>query len=92
MDNCTPVRIKSKDDDRFILKSHQSIWFRLDTAFKDMNKSKCFSWYGISKSLGIGYPLWANQFNLWKPSIVKSLENNWYSLWTSVNSLCNFVK
>lgn len=43
MDNCTPVRIKTRgDESRFSSQNLKSIWFRLDTSFKDINKSKCF--------------------------------------------------
>lgn len=44
MDNGTPVRIKARGDlDRFSILNLRSIWFRLDTAFKDINKAKCFN-------------------------------------------------
>lgn len=42
MDDCTPVRVKGKDD-RFKKDHSQQFWFRLDGVFKDINKSKCFN-------------------------------------------------
>ncbi|MDX2049027.1 MAG: hypothetical protein SFU87_19730 [Chitinophagaceae bacterium] len=42
MDDATPVRVRNKEDDRF-KKGNNTIWFRLDAAMKDINKSKCFS-------------------------------------------------
>lgn len=44
MDNGTPVRIKERGNlNRFSSNNLESMWFRLDTAFKDINKSKCFN-------------------------------------------------
>lgn len=42
MDDCTPVRVKGKDQ-RFVKGQSDRIWFRLDSVFKDINKSKCFN-------------------------------------------------
>lgn len=100
--DCTPVRIRTRGDlERFTYKCLHSIWFRIDTAFKDVNRSKCFNapadnrsycandlesakkaftWFCITKSLNGKYPLWANQFDIWKPNIKSELEKYWYSL------------
>jgi hypothetical protein len=40
MDDCTPVRVKSRDDGRFSKNHEQRIWFRLDNDFKSVNKIK----------------------------------------------------
>jgi hypothetical protein len=42
MDDGSPVRVGIKDGAKFALRNN-SIWFRLDSVFKDMNKSKCFN-------------------------------------------------
>jgi hypothetical protein len=41
MDDITPVRVSAKDNKRF--KNNPNVWFRLDSVFKDINKTKCFS-------------------------------------------------
>ncbi len=42
MDDITPVRIKLQNDKRFVFKNNV-IWFRIDTGFLDVNKSKCLN-------------------------------------------------
>lgn len=42
MDDSTPVRVRPRDDNRFSSEA-KSIWFRFDTAFLDMNKSRCLN-------------------------------------------------
>jgi hypothetical protein len=99
MDNQTPVRIKSDSLNR-IETNGKNIWFRLDSALADINKSQCmnapnrqsycaydldsakitFSWFAISKALNGRYPIWANQFDLWVPQILKNREKYFYSL------------
>jgi len=39
-----------------------------------------FTWFAITKAIAGRYPLWANQFDMWKPDIKKELENYFYSL------------
>ena len=39
-----------------------------------------FQWFAISKCLVGRYPMWANQFDLWKPRIKKGQEVNFNSL------------
>ena len=102
MDNCTPVRINRKKNDKRFSKLHEKrVWFRLDTAFININQTKIFNgpadnrsycaydlnsakitfcWFAITKVLISKYPLWANQFNLWKPKIKNELEKEFYSL------------
>lgn len=44
MDDSTPVRIRTRGDlKRFSRGNISSVWFRLDTSFKDINKSKTFN-------------------------------------------------
>jgi hypothetical protein len=42
MDDITPVRIKARQDERFSSPVH-AVWFRFDTGFIDLNKSKCLN-------------------------------------------------
>ncbi len=42
MDDTTPVRINYRDEEKYKLKNN-SVWFRLDSVFKDINKAKCFN-------------------------------------------------
>lgn len=47
----------------------------------DLESSKIlFSWFAITKAIVGKYPLWANQFDIWKPSIKEKLETEFYSL------------
>ena len=41
---------------------------------------KLFTWYAIAKALNGRYPLWANQFDIWAPTIPKQMEEIFYSL------------
>ncbi|MEI6455359.1 MAG: hypothetical protein WCO93_03645 [bacterium] len=43
MDDLSPVRIRRKNDIRYLNSTLGSVWFRLDTSIKDFNKSKCFN-------------------------------------------------
>lgn len=43
MDDLSPVRIRIRDDKRYTKNQLGSIWFRIDTSMKDVNKSKCFN-------------------------------------------------
>jgi len=40
LDNCSPVRIKPKDDIRFEKKSHECLWFIMPNAFLHINYTK----------------------------------------------------
>ncbi len=39
-----------------------------------------FSWFAITKAINGRYPIWANQYDIWKPKITKELEREFYSL------------
>ena len=41
---------------------------------------KTFVWFSITKALNGRYPLWANQFDIWKPEIEKRKEKYFLSL------------
>jgi hypothetical protein len=100
MDNLSSARIKQDKQKRIVTKNDR-VWFRLDAAFADINKTTCvncptpvksycsedlksafslFSWFAISKCLNGKYPLWANQNDLWEPTILKEKEKDYYSL------------
>ena len=100
MDDASPVRVK-QDNSHRLSNSPDRVWFRFDTGFLDINKSKCFSgptdqksycaydllsaqktftWFGISKTLNGLYPLWANQSDIWAPTISSDLASHWYAL------------
>lgn len=50
MDNCTPVRIKAREGDlRFVKANLTRVYFRFDTAFLDVNKSKCLNGFPDQK-------------------------------------------
>ncbi len=38
------------------------------------------SWFAITKALNGTYPVWANQYDIWKPNIKKKYEAEWYAL------------
>jgi|CZKV01.1.fsa_nt_gi hypothetical protein len=41
---------------------------------------KLFVWYATAKALNGRYPIWANQFDIWKPNIPAEMEKEFYSL------------
>jgi hypothetical protein len=41
---------------------------------------KLFVWFAIAKALNGRYPLWANQFDIWAPTIPEQMEKAFYSL------------
>lgn len=46
----------------------------------DLSSAKAtLSWFSITKALNAQYPLWANQFDLWSPKILKEKEALWVS-------------
>ncbi len=49
-------------------------------AFDLTSSRKTFTWYAITKVFNGKYPIWANQFDIWKPNILKSMEQYFYSL------------
>ncbi len=42
-------------------------------------KATC-SWYALTKALNGLYPMWANQYDIWKPVITGTKESEWYSM------------
>jgi len=47
----------------------------------DMDSAKAtMTWFSIAKSCNRRYPLWANQFDIWKPKITSTQANYFYSL------------
>lgn len=100
MDDGTPTRIKFKNTFLFT-KNIQTVWFRIDTGFIDINKSRSqngapdqkgycayniesakatFTWFCITKALNGQYPVWANQYDIWNPNIIKVKEAEWFVL------------
>ena len=85
MDDVTPVRIKVKEDQRFQNKNNV-VWFRIDTGFLDINKSKCLN--GASDQKGYcSYDIdTAKKIFSW-PAITKALNGrcpvwaNQYDIW-----------
>lgn len=45
----------------------------------DSAKATC-TWFCITKALNGQYPVWANQYDIWKPDISKDRESEWYAL------------
>ncbi|MCK4594383.1 hypothetical protein KAU45_07760 [bacterium] len=42
---------------------------------------KLFTWFALTKALNVhGYPLWANQYDIWMPNITDKLERYFHSL------------
>ena len=39
-----------------------------------------FTWFCITKALNGQYPVWANQYDIWQPTIKKEKEIEWYAL------------
>ena len=47
----------------------------------DLESAKVIlSWFSLGKSINGNYPLWANQFDIWKPNIITDLEKYWHAL------------
>ncbi|MDG1278832.1 MAG: hypothetical protein P8O16_16235 [Algoriphagus sp.] len=81
LDNATPCRIKPRGNlSRFHEDGLGSVWFRLDTAFKDKNKTKCFNGATDTRSY-CAYDLNSakNVFSWF--AITKCLDN--YPLWAN---------
>src|ERR1035437_3761311 len=80
MDDVSPVRIKGKNDERFQNKNNV-VWFRIDTGFLDINKSKCFN--GAPDQKGYcSYNLETAKTIFSWFSITKAL-NGRYSVWAN---------
>lgn len=84
MDDVTPVRLKSRDDARFS-KKQEFAWFRIDSGFIDLNKSKCFNGAPDQK----GYCAYnldsAKKIFTWF-TITKAL-NGVYPIWANQNEI-----
>jgi len=39
-----------------------------------------FTWFALTKAINGVYPIWANQYDIWKPNILPKEEKYWYSL------------
>lgn len=80
MDNCTPVRVKYRLEDPRFQMPIQRIWFRLDSVFKDKNKSKCFNGPSDNRSF-CAFDLISAKRTLTWFTISKNLES--YPLWAN---------
>jgi hypothetical protein len=49
-------------------------------AYDIASARKVFAWFAITKALNGVYPVWANQFDIWKPTIPVNDEKGFYSL------------
>lgn len=82
MDDITPVRIKPRGElSRFTYNNLLSVWFRLDTAIKDSNKSKCFGGASDNRSY-CAFDLESAKATFSWFSITKSI-NGIYPLWAN---------
>ncbi len=81
LDNATPCRIRPRGNlSRFSNNGLGSIWFRLDTAFKDKNKTKCFNGPSDTRSY-CAYDLNSAKHVFSWFAITKCLDN--YPLWAN---------
>lgn len=79
MDDATPCRVRSDSESKL---SHGiRVWFRLDSALKDANKSKCFSGPTDNRSY-CAYDLPSAQVTMSWFAITKAL-NGRYPLWAN---------
>lgn len=82
VDNGTPVRIKVRGiEKRFTENNIGSVWFRLDTAFKDINKTKTFNGPADNRSY-CAYDLPSAKATFSWFAITKALNGN-YPLWAN---------
>jgi len=82
MDDITPVRIKPRGEQKRFTKSNLlSVWFRLDTAIKDANKSKCLGGAADNRSY-CAYDLESAKATFSWYSISKAI-NGKYPLWAN---------
>ncbi|MFN3998282.1 hypothetical protein [Algoriphagus sp.] len=80
MDNCTPVRVKNRPEDPRFSLPIEKIWFRLDSVFKDKNKSKCFNGPSDNRSY-CAFDLHSAKKTLTWFAITKCLDN--YPIWAN---------
>lgn len=81
MEDGTPVRIKERDDPRFTFRNLSSVWFRIDAAFLDMNKSRCSNLPPDQKGYS-GYDLISAQRSFTWFALTKAL-NGRYAIWAN---------
>jgi hypothetical protein len=81
MDDGTPVRIRHKEDGRFSKDNSGSVWFRFDTAFLDLNKSRCMNLPPDQKGYAAFDLLSAKKTFLWY-AVTRAL-NGRYPLWAN---------
>jgi hypothetical protein len=82
MDDLSPVRIKPKSDIRYTNKTAKdTVWFRIDTAVKDVNKSKCFNGPTDNRSY-CAYDLQSAKIVFSWFSITKAI-NGKYPIWAN---------
>ncbi len=80
--DCTPVRIRARGQaERFTYQNAKSVWFRLDTSFKDVNRSKCFNGAADNRSY-CAYDLDSAKSTFTWFAITKAL-NGLYPLWVN---------
>lgn len=49
-------------------------------AYDIQSAKTTFTWFCITKGLNGQYPVWANQYDIWQPNILKQYEVEWYTL------------
>jgi len=82
MDNVTPVRIRDRQEDiRFSQINSSRVYFRFDTAFLDVNKSKCFNGFPDQKGY-CAYDLVSAQKTFTWFAVTKAV-NGRYPIWAN---------
>ena len=81
MDDCTPVRVKEKEDGRFFKGNLKSVWFRLDNDFKSLNKARMLNGPSDNRSYS-GYNLLTAQRSFTWFAMTKAL-NGIYPIWAN---------
>lgn len=67
--SCNKTRITSGPTDKYSYCA-----YNIDSA------KSLFSWFTITKIINGVYPIWANQFDIWQPSIISEYDEEYYSL------------
>ncbi len=81
MDNCTPVRIKGRENDIRFSHNISKVYFRFDTALLDVNKSKCLNGFPDQKGY-CAYDLISAQKTFTWFAITKAV-NGRYPVWAN---------
>ncbi len=84
MDDASPVRVK-QDNSQRLSNLPNRVWFRFDTGFLDINKSKCFNGPTDQKSY-CAYDLTSSQKTFSWYAISKTL-NGLYPLWANQSDI-----